>query len=259
MSHSLINESTIDDHILLVELNNPPVNVLSRQVRAELLTVFKGLKRNPQIRVVLLSGSNQVFCCGDDLKEASINLQSGVEHVKSSLKEFGQLMLTIENCQIPTIGLIDGWCIGGGLELALCTDIRLASPNAKFKGAGVNIGLMASTYRLPHLIGLSKSKELLYTGRQIDAAEALQIGLVNKVCNSASLINDGITMAKTIAAKAPLSVQATKESINSSYQHSKEENELINEKLLMSLAESNDYKRAVKAHLKKEKPNFQGD
>lgn len=259
MRESLINESIINDQILHIEINNPPVNVLSRQVRNELSALFSNLKDRTNIRVLLISGSNQVFCCGDDLKEAYQNLVIGIEHVKRSLSEFGKLMRQIETCHIPTIALIDGWCIGGGLELALCTDIRLASPNAKFKGAGVNIGLMASTYRLPQLIGLGKSKELLLTAQVINAEQALEIGLINQLSNENSILDLGKDIAHSIVQKAPLSVIATKKSLNNSYQLTMAENEAINKAMLMSLAESQDYKRAVFAHMKKEKPSFKGN
>ncbi len=217
------------------------------------------MKVRTNIRVLLISGSNQVFCCGDDLKEAHQNLVIGIDHVKRSLSEFGELMKQIETCHIPTIALIDGWCIGGGLELALCTDIRLASPNAKFKGAGVNIGLMASTYRLPKLIGVGKSKELLLTAQVINAEQAFEIGLINQLSNEKSTLALGKDMAHTIVQKAPLSVIATKQSLNNSYQLTMAENEAVNKAMLMSLAESQDYERAVSAYMKKEKPSFNGN
>ena len=257
MASNLIKHYTIDEHILAIELNNPPVNALSKQVREQLYTTIHAIDNS--IRAVILHGYPGIFCCGDDIKEAKANLDLGIDHVHNTLLDFGQLMALIEDIPVPTIALIDGWCIGGGLELALCTDIRIASGTAKFKGAGVNIGLMASTYRLSKLIGISKAKEMLLTADVINAEQALNYGLVRSVVPSDALMQEGISLAKLIATKAPLSVKATKQSINNSYDLNKSDNNSINKELLLSLAQTADYKRAIDAHINKVKPEFKGD
>jgi enoyl-CoA hydratase/carnithine racemase len=185
-------------------------------------------------------------------------MDEGVHKVQDSLAEFGALMSMIEDSSAPTIALIDGWCIGGGLELALSTDLRIASSSAKFRGAGVNIGLMASTYRLPQLIGAARAKELLLTADTIDANQALSYGLIKSVVPKETLMTEGLTLARTIAMKAPLSVQATKASINNSYRLNKADNDRYNNESLLRLSETVDYKRAVEAHINKETPKFEG-
>jgi enoyl-CoA hydratase/carnithine racemase len=256
MSISLVRLEIIEDHILVIEIDNPPVNAISKQVRQELHNIFSQM--DPSIRVIIIKGSNGIFCCGDDIKEAKSNMDEGVHKVQDSLAEFGALMSMIEDSSAPTIALIDGWCIGGGLELALSTDLRIASSSAKFRGAGVNIGLMASTYRLPQLIGAARAKELLLTADTIDANQALSYGLIKSVVPKETLMTEGLTLARTIAMKAPLSVQATKASINNSYRLNKADNDRYNNESLLRLSETVDYKRAVEAHINKETPKFEG-
>ncbi len=247
----------IEEHILVIEIDNPPVNAISRQVRHELHHFLSHI--NKSIRVIILSGSNGVFCCGDDIKEAKSNLDAGLQNVQDSLTEFGELMKTIEDIPIPTIALIDGWCIGGGLELALCTDLRIATTSAKFRGAGVNIGLMASTYRLSQLIGMARAKEMLLTADTIDSDRALSYGLIQSAVPSDHLKSAGLSLARTIAKKAPLSVIATKKSIHNSLRLNKSDNERHNKETLLALAKTADYKRAIEAHLNKETPKFEGN
>lgn len=257
MSRSLVRHATVEESILSLEIDNPPVNAISRQVRQELRNIFNTIDES--IKVIILKGSNGIFCCGDDIKEAKNNLDTSISKVQETLIEFGALMSLIAEVPIPTIALIDGWCIGGGLELALCADLRIASSSAKFRGAGVNIGLMASTYRLSQLIGIARAKELLLTAATIDAEEALSYGMVTSVVPSEKLTEAGLSLARTIAAKAPLSIQATKKSINNSMRLSKSENDRHNRESLLSLSETNDYKRAIEAHLNKEAPKFEGN
>ncbi len=257
MSTSHVRHSTIEESILIIEIDNPPVNAISKQVRQELSNIFGEI--NKSIRVIILHGSNGIFCCGDDIKEAKNNLDASLTKVQETLIEFGELMSLIENVAVPTISLIDGWCIGGGLELALCTDLRIASATAKFRGAGVSIGLMASTYRLSTLIGIARAKELLLTAATIDSDHALSYGLVTSVVPPDRLTGAGLSLARTIATKAPLSIQATKKSINNSLRLSISDNDTHNRELLLRLSETNDYKRAIEAHLNKETPKFRGN
>jgi len=164
----------------------------------------------------------------------------------------------VEALPFPVIAAINGWCIGGGLELALCCDIRLAVDNAKFICAGVNVGLSASGYRLPRIIGIGRAKQMLYTGMALSVEKAEQYGLVTGVYAEKALLPAALEMAKVIASKAPLSVQATKRIVNIAYETDFDTSQKIQEKELLILAASEDHQNALQAFAAKKKPNFVG-
>src|SRR5471032_2667017 len=145
---STIHFSKPAAHVALLEIDNPPMNALGRAARAALLTRLDEIDADAAIRAVVLTGRGRAFCGGDDLKA-----QAEAQNAKSSahLGEFGRVLERIETYRLPVIGGINGWCLGGGLELASVCDIRIASSEAKFVCSGVNVGLMASAYRLPRL------------------------------------------------------------------------------------------------------------
>lgn len=126
----------------------------------------------------------------------------------------------VENLRVPVIGAIKGHCIGGGLELACCCDIRIGSEDSRFSIPEVKLGIvpdMGGTQRLPKIIGIGKAKELIYTGRSIDAQEALRIGLLNEICPKEKVMERAFTLAQEIAANAPLAVQGAKKAINGGF------------------------------------------
>ena len=122
------------------------------------------LEAEGDIRALVITGTGRAFCSGDDLKEQEAAQAHGAEARKTQLGEFAGLLDRIEGLRMPTIAAVNGFCLGGGLELSLVCDIRIASSSASFVGAGVNVGLMASVYRLPRLIGIARAKHMLLTG-----------------------------------------------------------------------------------------------
>ncbi len=216
------------------------------------------LEQDKSIRAVILTGRGNKFCVGDDLKEAIKNTELPLEIITKNLQKFGQIMDRVEALPFPVIAAINGWCIGGGLELALCCDIRLAVDSAKFICAGVNVGLSASGYRLPRIIGIGRAKQMLYTGMALPVEKAEQYGLVTGVYTEKELLPAALEMAKIIATKAPLSVQATKRIVNTAYETDFEDSQRIQEKELLTLAASEDYQNALRAFAAKQKPIFKG-
>ncbi|MEM6321275.1 MAG: enoyl-CoA hydratase/isomerase family protein [Bacteroidota bacterium] len=254
---STIQRINLSPHIVLLEIDNPPANSLSKKIKERFVSLLDNLEADSDIRTLIITGRGGKFCVGDDLKEAIANIQD-LRKVKQNLQQFGQIMDRIEALPFPTIAAINGWCIGGGLELALCCDIRVAVPSAQFICAGVNIGLTASGYRLPRIIGIARAKQMLYTGLPIDASKALSYGLITEIYEGTKLMQAAKNMAITIAQKAPLSLQATKRIVNCAFETNAKQAQSLQEKELLQLAHTEDYKNALSAFAVKQKPIFNG-
>ncbi len=250
----MINVTEIDSYIWLCEIDNGPVNSLTRNVKQQLSDLIMRIDENRNLRVLIITGKGKYFCGGDDLKEAMVNSETNGLLVKN-LIEFGVLMDAIASIKVPTIAAINGPAIGGGLELALTCDIRVASPSATFLAAGVNMGLTASGYRLPRTIGPAYAKRMLLTAQSIDAYKALQYGLITDLFETDNLIEKTIALAKVISNKAPLSIAATKEIINHS---GTEEAKVLSQIRLQELSGSQDHGEALTAFREKRKPLFTG-
>ena len=235
----VIHVSRPTGSILLVELDAPPANALGLAVRAELVRILDEIATDDDVRAVVLTGRGGVFCAGDDLREASA--RQGPEALEA-VQDFNRLMDWVEALRVPVIAAIDGWCFGGGLELALACDIRLASDRAVFAASGVNIGLMASVVRLPRLIGVARAKAHLLTGAQFGPQRALADGVVTAIHAPDRLLPEAFHLAEWIASRAPLAVEATKRVVDGrSYV----------EEELPGLVSSADHREAVAAFMAK--------
>lgn len=203
----MIHLSYPEPAIALIELDTAPANVLAMAERARLLEAFARVEADKAMRVVIVTGRNGAFCTGDDLAES---LSRDVETQSAAILHFLDMCDQVAAVRVPVIAAVDGWCIGGGLELALAADIRLASDRASFACSAVRMGLTASADRLTKLIGESRAKPHLLTGAPFDAARALADGIVAEVHPAAGLLDAALAMARTIASRAPLAVSATK-------------------------------------------------
>lgn len=253
-----IHKSTPAPHIVLLKIDNPPANSLSKVIKQQFVELLDELENDQTIRVLIITGQNNKFCVGDDLKEAIDNTRLGHGVIAKNLKKFGDIMERIAALPYPSIAAINGWCIGGGLELALCCDIRLAITTSKFICAGVNVGLTASGYRLPRIIGIGRAKQMLYTGTPLSVEKAEQYGLVTGVYEEDKLQEAALEMAKSIASKAPLAVQSTKRIVDQTFGMDLPTAQQFQEKELLTLAKSKDYINALAAFAEKEKPKFIG-
>lgn len=195
--------------IVLLELDAPPANGLGMALRGRLAEALTAINADLAVRAVVLTGRGEAFCAGDDLREAATRGDGQLDAVLG----FNVLMDQVEACRVPIIAAINGWCLGGGLELALSCDIRVASSRASFAASGVNIGLMASVGRLPRLIGEGRAKAHLLTGATFDSARALADGIVASAHDPAELMTAALDLAERIASRAPLSVEATKRAV----------------------------------------------
>ena len=199
----------------ILTINQPEtLNALNTSVLKELGQAFDKFAEDAELRVIVLTGAGRSFVAGADIAEMSgLDAEAG--------KIFGQLGASvfrkIELSEKIVIAAVNGYALGGGCELALACDIRMASEKAKFAQPETGLGIVpgfSGTQRLPRIIGVGKAKELIYTGRVIDAAEASRIGLVNSVTEPGMLLSEAVKMAEQIASRSPLAVKYAKEAIN---------------------------------------------
>ena len=243
-----VHVEAISPAVMLLEIDNPPMNPLGVEMRQTFMEALDKVETNPDLRCLIVTGRGRSFCAGDDLKS--------VGPKGEDLAGFGRLLDRLEATRVPVVAAVNGWCVGGGFELALCCDIRIASTEAKFVCAGVNVGLMASTYRLPRLIGVSRAKAMLLTGSPHDATMAEHYGLVTGLHAPEDLRAAAITLADRIASRAPLSVEATKRTANRAPDLSPDEANAMQAPELRVLRRSNDHKAAVAAFRERKDPVF---
>jgi enoyl-CoA hydratase len=202
-----------DDGVEILVLQHPPVNALSTGLLADLERRVGELAKDPKVRAVIVTGDGQYFSAGADVKElATVDLASAPEVARRGLGVYARLAALAP----PVIAAVNGLALGGGLELALACDLRIAGDSAKLGAPEVSLGLIPAyggTQRLPRLVGVAKAKELIFTGAMISAAEALRIGLVNRTVPAGQELRAARDLAHTIAQKAPKAVQAAKRAI----------------------------------------------
>ncbi|MDB5426638.1 MAG: enoyl-CoA hydratase/isomerase family protein [Phenylobacterium sp.] len=243
-----VHVQPISGAVVLLEIDNPPMNPLGVEMRRTFMEALDRVEADDALRCLIVTGKGRAFCSGDDLK----NVGPGGE----DLAGFGRLLDRLEATRVPVIAAVNGWCVGGGFELALCCDIRLASTEAKFVCAGVNVGLMASTYRLPRLIGVSRAKAMLLTGLPHDAETAERYGLVTGLHAPDDLREAAVALAERIASRAPLSVEAAKRTANRAPDLSPEDANLMLGQELRVLRRSADHKAAIAAFRERRDPVF---
>lgn len=206
----------IDAPIATVTINRPKVlNALNDQTIDELAGAFQSLTDNTDVRVVILTGSGEkAFVAGADINELKVcDVRSGID---KSIR--GQNLLNLmEESRLIIIAAVNGFALGGGCEIAMACDIRLASDNAKFGQPEVNLGIIpgyGGTQRLPRLVGAGKAKQLILTGELISADEAHRIGLADEVYPAAELTEKATAMAQAIASKGPVAVMTAKRCVH---------------------------------------------
>jgi enoyl-CoA hydratase/carnithine racemase len=204
------------DGIAILTLNRAEVmNSFNFALLHALKEQIEALKFNNSIRVIIITGSGQkAFCAGADLKERTTYSES---QVKTFIFTIRNLFTSIEDLNKPVIAAINGVALGGGTELALACDIRIASMNALMGLTETRLAIIpgaGGTQRLPRLIGRGKAKELIFTGRRVDAQEALQVGLVNQICEPEYLLDECLKMAAMICEAGPIAVEQAKYAIN---------------------------------------------
>jgi enoyl-CoA hydratase/carnithine racemase len=215
--------------VAAITLNKPQrLNALDFEMWEAIGQAAAAIDANTEVRVALLTGAGGAFCAGLDVKAGSTLSELRLDGspapalpaIRRHLARLQACFSRLEACRVPVIAALERVCIGGGLELALCCDVRLAAEGTVFAIPEVQLGIvpdMGGTQRLPRTIGIGLAKELIYSARRIDAGQALRIGLVNAVYPAGELQARVAELAAEISSNAPLAVQAAKRSINSTY------------------------------------------
>lgn len=248
-----------EDRVAVVYLNRPPYNPLSSQLFGELSDCMDKIDQDEEIRAVIITGKgDKALAAGADIKEMA-NL--GFKEITQMNKISRQAFTKIANLGKPVIAAINGLALGGGLELALCCDLRICSDNAKLGLPEINLAIIpggGGTQRLQRLVGQAKAKEIMFFGETLKADEALAIGLVNKVVPLAELLDTAKEMAKKLAEKPPVAMRMLKMAIQSGA-HLDMESALDLEATCFNTAFSTqDREEGMKAFLEKRKPEFKG-
>ncbi len=243
----------------LITIDRPPVNALSRELLEELAGVISQIEERDDFLVLIITGAGEkAFVGGADIGEfPSLDSKSGKE-----MCQYGQgIFKRLEELPIPVIAAINGFALGGGCELALACDLRVAAEEAALGQPEVKLGIIpgyGGTQRLPRLISVGKARELIYTGDMISAREAEKIGLVESVVAADELLDECRQLASKILKQGPLAIASAKKAINEGLQLSLEEGLELEARLFGEICKSEDMKEGARAFLEKRSPEFKG-
>ena len=245
------------DDIVVLRLNRPQVrNALNLQVRRQLADEVLRYGADAKTRCLVITGSDTVFAAGADIAEMAGD--GPVEVMVRNVQQYGQ---TIMNCPKPVIAAVEGFALGGGLELALCADIIIAGDGAKLGLPEVKLGILAGgggTQKLARLVGRQRAMLLLMTGRMFSAAEALAMGVVGEVVPAGQALTRTLELAREIAAMPPISIQQIKEIVNAGLNAPLEAALMLERKAFQLQFATRDQKEGMKAFLEKRKPTYEG-
>ncbi|KIX11998.1 enoyl-CoA hydratase/isomerase family protein [Dethiosulfatarculus sandiegensis] len=253
-------EYEIRDKIAVVTINNPPLNALDVPTKMAIRDVFWELDEKKDLirAVVLKGGGEKAFAAGADIK-AFLDLEP--ETAKKRLMKSHAVYSVVENFHWPVIAAIQGFCLGGGLELALCCDVRYAEENAVMGFPEVRLSIFpgnGGTARALHFLGLGRFKEMVYSGQNITAEQALQYGLVEKVVPEGESLEAALDLAGKIAKRGPLGVAAAKRAINRTRDLALHEALEVESDIWAGLSATHDMKEGAKAFIEKRKPVYKG-
>jgi enoyl-CoA hydratase len=258
-SHPLLI-SERKENVVYLTLNRPAVlNALNKLLLLEIKKELEAIKNNPEIQAVVITGAgDKAFSAGADIEY--LNQASPLQ-----VRELAQLAVSvthlIENLNKISIALINGFALGGGLELAESCMLRVAVTSAKFGHPEVRIGVVAGwggTTRLPRLIGKSRAAEMLLTGKMVDANEALQMGLVNRVTDPEHLRNEGEELLREILQNAPVAVNLTWDAVHRGLDLPIDESAKLGADYFGLVATTEDFREGTNAFLQKQKAKFHG-
>lgn len=248
-----------EERITTITINRPDnLNALTSSMIRRLEDEIAIIRDDPGIRVVLITGAGKAFCAGVDMEETSYNPLNS----RTFLKTFNRMIKAVEMLPQPTIAIVNGAAVAGGLELALACTFRIASAEAKMGLPEINLGLVAAagaTYRLPRLVGFSKALEMCLLGKLMSGEEAAACELVNRVVAKENLLAEASTLAKRLADNAPIAMSLVKDALYSAASPHLDSDTLV-EILSASVNHyTKDKKEGIEAFFAKRKPQFRGE
>lgn len=256
----LVEYTLIDNHVALVTLNRPEaMNALSKPLLDELNEHVHNINADKEIRCTIITGSQEkAFCAGADLKERK---GMSEDQVVNAVKYIGETITNIENMKMPVIAAINGAFFGGGLELVLGCDIRIAADHVKTGLTETSLAIIpgaGGTQRLTRLIGLGQAKKLIFTAKSVTAPEALDLGLVEQVVSSEYLLDEAIETANMIAKNGPIALKQAKTAINNGFQTDITTGIVIEHLCYKETIPTEDRIEGLQAFKEKRKPVYQG-
>ena len=247
-----------DDGIAFINLNNNPVNSLNIDIIEDLYKVINDIKKNKKCRLVIFRSLQKHFSAGADLKERK---KMTSNETTEFLKKVNKLFNQIEDLPVPTIASIHGAALGGGLELALCCDFRIASEDSMLGLPETSLGIIPGAggiFRLSKIIGLSKSKYWVFTAQKFSSESAYNDGVIDFLSKDNELLGVTLEVAQEILDNAPLAIKASKSLFNSQYKDSKTLTKLQKD-AYSNVIDTKDKKEALKAFGEKRKPKWKGE
>lgn len=243
------------DKVGLVTLNRPnALNALNEALIAELNSALLDFEGNAEIGCTVITGSEKAFAAGADVKEMAEKL-----YIEAYLNRFLDGWTRLSETRKPVIAAVSGFCLGGGLELAMMCDLIIASETARFALPEITLAIMpgaGGTQRLPRLVGRAKAMDLILTGRMMDATEAERAGLVSRIVAPDKLLDEALAAAARIASFSQPIVMMAKETVNRSQEVSLAEGARFERRLFLSMFATEDQKEGMKAFVEKRKPVF---
>jgi enoyl-CoA hydratase len=259
MNYTYLKSNIDSDGICLLTISSPAtLNALNSGILSELGEFMDSIDSS-SVRVLIITGEGKSFVAGADISQmSSFNDAQALEFARKGSAVFKK----IEELDLPVIAAVNGFALGGGCELALSCDIRIASEKASFGQPEVNLGIIpgfSGTLRLTKIVGQGVAKELIYTGKRIFAAEALRVGLVNEVVSPELLMETAYKMASDIISSAPVAVKYAKKCINGNYSLSTDDAIALENKYFSKCFLTKDQKEGMSAFLGKRKPSFKNE
>jgi len=260
-------QSTLVDHqdgVRTITLNRPKVlNAFNTDLRASLRRAVRDADKDDAVRCVLITGAGRGFCTGQDVADLVDGLERGepLDLEKILKEEYNPIIERIREMNKPVIAAVNGPAAGAGWSLALACDLRIAAESAVFIQAFINIGAVpdaGSTFMLPRLVGLSRAAELCFTGRKVDAAEALQLGLVNHVVPDGQLAAQAMEWARQLAARPTRAIAWCKKALNEAWTEDLDDQLELEAKLQSKAIRTDDYREGVRAFIEKRPAQFRG-
>jgi enoyl-CoA hydratase/carnithine racemase len=253
----------VEDRIALLTIDHPPVNSFNAQVVSELDEAVDELMDDDEVKaIVITGGGTNAFVAGADIPEIQELLENPEDdygEARTFIERGQGVNLKIETSTKPVIAAINGFCLGGGLELAMACHMRICSDRARLGQPEINLGLIpgwGGTQRLPRIVGKGKALEMILTGDMITAQEAYRIGLVNKVVPAGAILKEARGLARKIVSKSKFPVAATLRAVTKGLQVSVEEGLEIEKEQFVGLADTEDIREGVSAFLEKRQPEF---